>query len=293
MSKKEEPAQETPPADADDIWAFMATNPSEEWGRQDSYDAITSLARRRSWDELKGRAWSNWQDAEDAAADAFAKIYKARIGVQKDDTPIGFRGLVRETAKNEAIKEIRRREGRTDKQRANRSRSMVVNAIRMEGNRKPLKKTSNPQGDPQNQVPSVRRNGQIIASISPILGEISSELEGMKLRTYEFIRDSMLDPSDLELIEDLEEGDFEERADGLEARTDRIVRFISEVRDKKTSKDICNSYAMSAGITFDAAKKRIRDLKKTLREKRLLLRLQDAALLFRLLISGLQIIIAK
>ena len=296
MSRKEEsecrnPSEEITSRRVEKLWLIMATYPSEDWPKQESLNAVTDLAEKVAYGILSQKDWANVMDAEEVAADVYVNVYKARRNVRRKDTAKSFRAYVWKAAQNQTYSHLRSREGSTDNTKA--AKKDIVYASSIDADPHFQLQESDTAGNPLNEVPSIGRTGQMIGSIGPMLDEISSKLRGKKLRTYEHIRDSMLEPDDLKPADDLEEGDFEERKDRLQARTDRIVRFISEIRNENTSRDVRDSYAMSAGITADTAKKRIRDLKKALREQGLLLRLQEAVSLFLLLITGLHIIVAK
>lgn len=325
MSKKEDSARETPPAVEGDIWAFMAANPSEEWPPKESFDALTSLVWRRAWYELKKKAWTNVQDAHDAAAEAVVKIYMARKGVRKDDSPKGFRGYVQKIAKHQAINEIIKREGKPDKrdaetkdnpdkQRAKENRMKIVNAISIEGIPFKSSEDSDSQRNPYDWLTTVsrpaadsdcedevshwlfkfERTAELIGLVNQVLAEITEDLKGEKLVTFNFIRNECLLSEDLQSVEDLPERHLQETVDELEEIIDRLARFISELGGKRVSRGLCKSYAISAGITYDAAKKRVRDLKNWLEDNDLLQLLRKAASSFYLLlISGLQTIIVK
>ena len=296
MSRKEEsecrnPSEEITSRRVEKLWLILATYPSDDWPKQESLNAVTDLAEKVAYGILSQKDWANVMDAEEVAADVYVNVYKARRNVRRKDTAKSFRAYVWKAAQNQTYSHLRSREGSTDNTKA--AKKEIVYASSIDADPHFQLPDPDPAGDPHTLLMVVGRNTQRIPKVSKILHAITKKLPRVQLDTYNFIRNSILEPDDLLIPKDMEAGAPLETADKLEEKVERIAWLVGVLASTEDSKEISEKYALSAGIAVNTAKKRIRDLRSKIKESRLLFPLQKAAFLFLLLITGLHVIFAK
>ena len=214
-----------------DLWAFMSYNKPSAWS-DDCWETVEPHVKLVALGAAKGN-YAQSEITGDVIDEVWMALWKRDASKWTFDSGDHFKAFVSVIAKHKTIDLLRKQNTTNRRQRP------IGDAFGEVDEDIP-----DPTGDPAGAV----QDRLLLDEVTQLLANALADIKGAQLDAFNFMKDLMLEPGDLQLSE------------GEDSR-ERLVDFVVELIGNRLSRWVYEEYAKARQISRSAAKKRIQRLK--------------------------------